>query len=888
MASGSGGLNGILSHFVRHKTLANLLLVLMLVAGVASATRIRAQYFPDVIIGEIAVSVVWSGAGAEDVDRAIVQVLEPALLVVEGVAKTSARSREGRANISLEFEPDWDMGRAAEDVQTAIDSVNTLPEDAEEPQVQRGIWRDRVTDVVISGPISAAQLGRLADEFTARLFATGITRTTIQGLAAPEIMVEVPSTGLMRHDVTMREISTAIAAEVSTAPAGDVAGGAARVSTGAARRSTEDIAGIVLRRGADGSTLTIGDLASVRASGADRVQAFYVGENPAITIRVDRSDTGDAIKMQALVETVAADMQLTLPRGVTAELIRTRAEGISDRLNILLTNGATGLLLVLALLFLFLNARTAFWVAAGIPVAMSAAIAVMYAAGLTINMMSLFALIITLGIVVDDAIVVGEHADHRARNLGEGPVEAAENAAFRMGSPVLASTLTTVLAFMALFAISGRFGSLIGDIPFTVVAVLIASLVECFLILPNHMAHALAHTAKERWYDWPSRTVNRGFDWLRSRAFRPLMAGVIRARYPVMALAVLALTTQGAMFLRGDVQWRFFNSPEQGSISGNFSMLPGAARDDTLAMMRELQRATETVAARYEAEHGENPISYVMGQIGGNAGRELPGAAVKEPELLGAISIELIDPDKRPYSSFDFLAAVQEEVRAHPQMEELSFRGWRSGPGGDALSVQLSGADAAVLKSAAEAVKTALAVMPPVSALEDNLSYDKQELILHLTPRGESLGFTVDALGRTLRDRLNGIEAASFPDGPRSAKIRVELPDAELTGDFLERTMLRAGGGQYVPLADIVTVEARSGFSTVRRENGLRLVTVTGDLSEDDPAAAAEVQRVLEADILPRVAEDFGVGYKVGGLAEQEQDFLSDALLGLGLCLIGI
>jgi multidrug efflux pump subunit AcrB len=250
--------------------------------------------------------------------------------------------------------------------------------------------------------------------------------------------------------------------------------------------------------------------------------------------------------------------------------------------------------------------------------------------------------------------------------------------------------------------------------------------------------------------------------------------------------------------------------------------------------------------------------------------------------------MELIDPDDRSYTSSAFVADLQDEVRAHPLLEELSFRGGRYGPGGDALSVDISGADAVTLKAAAEALKTAMVPFPEVSALEDSLAYDKEELILSLTPQGHALGFAIDTLGRALRERLNGIEAATFPDGPRSATIRVELPQSELTADFLESTLLRASPGVYVPLGDIVTVERRSGFSTIRRENGLRIVTVSGDIAEDDPARAAEVQRALTEDVLPKLEQDFGVATHQSGLAEQQRDFLGDAALGLIFCLLGI
>ncbi len=880
---------GILSYFTRHRTVANLLLLVLLALGAAAMPNMRAQFFPDVIVDNVTVRVNWDGAGPEDVDAGIVQVLEPVVIAVEGVESTSSRSTEGSARITLEFEPGWDMGRAADDVQTAVDLVTTLPDDADEPVVSRGAWRDRVTDLVVTGPVSPDQLGLFADELVLRLFEAGVTRTTIRGVAAPETLVEVPSAKLIEHDVTMREIANAIAAEVDAAPAGDVTGANLRVRTGTEKREADEIEGIVLRSNADGSKLTIGDVARIEVKGVDRNRSYFVGDEPAISIRVDRSNQGDAIGIQRQVEQVAAQLQETLPQGVTVELIRTRAEAITARLNILVDNGLVGLGLVVVLLFLFLNARIAFWVAAGIPAAMFAAVALMYAGGITINMVSLFGLIITLGIVVDDAIVVGEHADFRARRLGEHPVVAAENAARRMAMPVFAATLTTIIAFFGLTAIGGRFGDLIQDIPLTVIAVLAASLVECFLILPNHMSHAIAHSAKEHWYDMPSRVVNIGFRWVRDNLFRPFMGWVIWGRYVVLAIVIVILASQVAVFIRGDVQWRFFNAPERGSVTGNFAMVDGATREDTLAMMREMQKATDALAAELEQRLGVYPVDYVMAEVGGNAGRGLAGADSKDSDLLGGISIELIDADLRPgYSSFAFVAELQDRVARHPLVETVSFRGWRSGPGGDALDVEFYGAELDTMKAASNDLQTALLQYPEVSAVEDNLAYDKEELILDLTAQGQALGFTIDDLGRALRDRLNGIEAATYPDGPRSAEIRVELPAGELTADFLDRTYMRAASGQYVPLADIVSVEQRTGFSTVRRENGIRLINVTGDISEDDPARAEEINQILRDDILPRIASERQVEFQMAGLSEQENEFLQDAMTGLVLCLTGI
>ena len=883
-----GLIGGIISYFTRHRTVANLLLVSLIVAGLVAMPRMRAQFFPDVIVDNVSVSVTWEGAGAEDVDAGIVQVLEPALLTVEGVAEATSVSREGSARIDLDFEPGWDMARAADDVQAAVDFVTLLPDEADDPKVERGVWRDRVTDVVITGPVGADQLARFADEFVARLFQEGVTRTTIRGVSGQKTNVIVSTRDLIEHDITFAQIAGAIGEEVNADPAGDVTGANARVRTGVEKRSPEQISQIVIKALADGSKLTIGDVARLEVEGALRGETYFVGENPAISVRVDRSASGDAIGIQHSVEKVAAALEATLPPDVSIDLIRTRAEAITGRLDILLDNGLMGLGLVVALLFLFLNARTALWVAAGIPVSMLAAIALMFAWGLTINMISLFALIITLGIVVDDAIVVGEHADARLRKLREGPVEAAENAAKRMALPVFSATLTTVIAFFALTFVEGRFGDLISDIPFTVVVVLLASLVECFLILPNHMAHSLKHAFETHWYDLPSRVVNRGFEHVRERYFRPAMVWVVKLRYPVFACVILVLASQVALFVRGDVQWRFFNAPERASISGNFAMVPGASREDTFTMMRLLQQTVNELGVEYEAKHGRNPIDYVLAQVGGNTWPPLAGADTKEPDELGAVAIELIDADLRPYSSFAFLAELQDRLPTHPLLETVSFRGWRSGPGGSALDVQFFGADANTLKAASEALKEAVVQYPEVSGVEDDLAYDKGEFVLDLSAQGQSLGFTIDGVGRELRHRLSGLEAATYPDGARSATIRVELPDDEVTADFIYRTQMRAPNGQYVALSDVVSVREQAGFSTIRRDNGLRTVSVTGDISDDKAARAAEIVQALQDTILPDIASQYQVEWRLSGLSEQEGDFLNDALTGFILCLVGI
>ncbi|MBU3031041.1 efflux RND transporter permease subunit [Paracoccus marinaquae] len=879
---------GLLSIFTRHATLGNLVMAVMVVGGLYAAPQLRAQFFPDSVAHEIDVELRWDGAGPEDMDRAVVAVLEPALMGVEGVDLISSRSVQGSAEIEMEFEPGWDMSRAMSDVEVAIAAAGDLPEDAEDPEIERSAWRDGVADVVISGPVGLDQLARIADDFVNRLYAEGITRLSLSGIAAPEVLVEVRMADLVRHDVTLEQIAGVVAAAATVSPAGDVSSGAARVRTGSETRDPAAVSALLLKALPDGTQLTVGDVADVRQSGMDRNVAYYVDGKPAVMVRVQRSASGDAIGMQRSVEEVVARIEPSLPAGVGMELVRARAEVIAARLELLLDNAVVGLGLVLVLLFLFLNARTALWVAAGIPASLLAAVGLMYLTGMTLNMISLFALILTLGIIVDDAIVVGEHADFRARKLGEPAVIAAERAAARMAAPVVSSTLTTIIAFAGLMAIGGRFGETVRDIPLTVILVLAASLVECFLVLPSHMSHALTRAARRNWYDRPSKIVNRGLDWLIEHLLRPVTRVVLVLRYPVLAAAIAMLAWSATTLMTGKVPWRFFDAPEQGSVAGNFAMLPGATREDTTRVMGMVQAAVEQVAAEYEAEYGINPITHAMTMVGSNSGRPLPGADTKDADLLGAVQMELIDPDFRPYSSFDFVNALQAAMPSDPRLETISFRGFRHGPGGDAISVRMTGAEAQQLKDAAEALKLQLSAFPEVSALEDSMSYDKDELALQLTAQGEALGFTTETLARELRQRLAGIEAVTYPVGTRTGAIRVELPEDERRGDFLDRMMMRTSSGQWVPLGDIVTVGTDAGFSEIRRENGERMITVTGDISDDDPARAAEISRSLESAIMPAIAAEYGISFETTGLAEQEREFLSEALLGFAVALTGI
>jgi multidrug efflux pump subunit AcrB len=858
----------------------------MVIAGLYAASQIRSQFFPDIVRHVVWVNVTWSGVGPEEIDKAIIARLEPRLRAVEGVDEIRTKARENRANIRLQFESNWDMEAAIDDVKAVVDEVTDLPEDADEPVVRRSRYRDRVTDVVISGHVPISLLERYAEEFRSRLFRQGVTRSKVVGQKAPQIRVDVKPDTLERHGIGLEAIAEAIRAETGTQPVGEIANGLARVRTEANRETVVSIGAIPVRSLPDGTKLRVRDIAAVLEEGPARQVAKFKDGAPALTVRVDRQADGDSIELEGIVRRTVESMNNSLPKGVEMTLNRTRARAIISRLDMLIRNGGAGLLIVLVMLFLFLSARTAFWVAAGIPIAMLATVALMFVFGFTFNMVSLFALIICLGIVVDDAIVVGEYTDQLARQ-GKSPAEAATEAARIMSGPVFSASITTVIAFSALTLIGGWFGRLISDLPFTVSVVVIASLLECFFILPAHMRHALTHSARNSWYDAPSRFVDRGFSWFREHCFRPWIKGVVRFRYPVWALAFLLLAVSVSAVLDRTVRWRFFLAPERGTITANIAMLPSASRGDTEAMLVEMERALKIANQKFEKKHGRAPVEFTIRTVGGLSGRGLSGADTMDPDRLGSLDVRLIDPDERPYTAFAFIADWRDEIRQHAKLERMAMRRDRRGPASDDIAIQFSGARSDVLKLASQETQAQLARFKSVSGLEDNLSYDKPELLVKLTPKGEALGFSTARVAKDLRARLDGIEATSFARGSHEVKVKVRLPDATVGRSYLHQAKLPLPGGGFVPLTSIATITEIQGFSVIRREDGVRVVMVYGEL-EDDARVRDEISAALTTRILPSISAKYGVSYDLRGMAEDEREFLSDARLGFFLCLSGI
>ena len=879
----SGG--GLIGLFARHPTAGNLLMLLMIILGLVALTGLNRQFFPDFGLDLIRVQVDWPGATAEDVESSIVEALEPELRFLDGVKRVTGSASEGGGIVAVEFLPGTDMQKALSDVEAGVSRVTTLPEDSERPEIAQIIRYDTITRIVLSGPYSERALKRFAKQIREDLLARGVDRVTFFGLRGEEIRVAIEPETLRRLDLTLDDVAEAIARSSRDLPAGALGGAFERQprALGLAR-SGEEIEAIEVRATPSGQKLTVAEISRVSDGfDPDEPVARRLGQ-PAIQLHVQRALSADALQVAGAVDAYLASLRETLPEDLRVETFDDAASLIRDRIDLLLRNGLGGMVLVLAVLFLFLNARVAFWIAAGIPISLLAMLGVLWLGGLTVNMISLFAMILAIGIVVDDAIVVGEHA-MALREQGLDPLAAAEGGALHMAAPVTSASLTTIASFLPILIVGDIIGQVIRDIPLVVIAVLVASLIECFFVLPCHMRGALAQLGEPSRF---RRAFNRGFGRFRDGPFRRLVGIALGWRYATLAAAIGALILCVGLIGGGRVGFVFFSAPESDMILANVVMAPGTSRAVTETTLAKLDEGLQEAERGLGAEPGE---LVAMSEVRLGEGVKVdPRVRLPSGDHVGGLLVELIASDRRDVRTAAFIQAWREALPPLAGVESLTIAERMKGPPGREIDVRLQGGRSVHdLKQAALEVKALLARLPGVSQIVDDLAYGKQEVIVELTPRGRALGFTTESVGRQLRDAFEGRIARRFARGDEEVDVVVSLTEAAEANLVLTEFPLRSPTGQDVLLSEVVTLREDRGYASIQRENGIRQVSVTAELDE----AAIRLEQVIEAltgGELPDIAGAYGLTWRFAGKAEEQEQTLADIRLGavLGLILIYI
>jgi len=868
--------NDLIGIFVRHRTAANLLMILMILIGVVSLSRMNTQFFPDFGIDFVTVQVEWRGASAEDVDTNIVQAIEPEVRFLDGVKQVRSTAQEGFANVYVEFLPGSDMQLALSNVETAVGQVTTLPDDSERPEIRRVIRYDPISRIVISGPYSEAALKAVAKRVRDDLLDRGIDKVNLLGSRDEEIWVEVPQSKVLELDMTLEDIARRIGDASQDLPSGDTSGAFQKqIRSIGLEKEASGIARIEVKSLPSGQKIHVDDVARTSEQFDENQAERRRNGQRAIELQVQRSLNADALELADIVNEYLADVVPTLPPLLKVEQYNIQADLIRSRVNLLLENGLTGLVLVVAVLFVFLNSPVAFWVAMGIPVSLMATMGVMLATGQTVNMISLFGMIMALGIVVDDAIVVGEHADALHRK-GLDPVSAAENGARRMAAPVFSSSLTTIAAFAPLLFISDIIGDIIAGIPYVVIAIIIASLVECFLALPGHLRGAFSWGSGRV---WPFRTwFNARFDEFRENHFRRFLRFVVRWRYAAFATAIASLIVSVGILGGGRVQFSFFPSPEADIIYANVQMVSGTSREQTIKMVDELEWALNAANDELAATEGSIVVMNVA-SIGASVGPRDGGGGV-DGDNAGGIVVELKPSDERTIRTSEFVASWREKVQAIPGLETMTILPAQGGPPGRPVDVRLSGDDLEALKAAANEVRALLARYPGVTDIEDDLTYGKQELILELSPQGKALGFSTDSVGRQVRHAFDGATARRFARGDEEVTIRVRFPRQDVDSGLLADIYVRSPvGGVEVPLDEVVQFREKQGFARIKREDGQRQVAITAEID----AALTNSNTVLDAlqrDGIYDIAKKYSATASFAGKAEEQEQTLADMRLG--------
>ena len=605
---------------------------------------------------------------------------------------------------------------------------------------------------------------------------------------------------------------------------------------------------------------------------------------PAVELHVQRGKTSDSLTVNQLVQDYISEKQRELPENLSLQQHDVAAVLISERISLMVENGLGGLVIVMAVLFAFLSGRVAFWVAAGIPVAFLATFSVMLISGQSINMISLFGLIMALGIVVDDAIVIGEHAEYLRQKRNLPIADASVLAAKRMGPPVISAMLTTVAAFLPLFMVKGIIGVIIGAIPAVVCAVLVASLLECFFILPAHLAHYGASKMKEP--SWFRRNFDAGFNYLRDRIFYKIVLASFRFRYVTFAFAFGLLIFAVGMMAGGRVNFVFFSAPEADRVFANVTMASGSTRTQTLTMLEEVERALDQVEDDL-TPNGETLISFAYSKIGGTFTGDPGTPTGGANELLAGMVIELITADQRNVRVTEFVDALRAEIQPMPGLERILVRAPTGGPPGREFDLRLMGDDLEMLKQSAFEITQLVDAIPGTTDIDDNLDYGAEERIIRLTSFGRSLGFTVASVGQQVRAALDGSVVKRFPRGDEEVTVRLSLSRDETTTDSLGNLRLITPQGTYVDLADVATVEPRLGFSVVRRQDGFREVAIQGDL-DDKIINTTQAKEAILAEGLEETVSSQGLRYRFDGRDQEQGEAFADMSTGGTLALICI
>ena len=868
---------GLVHMFAKHRVAANLLMVIMIIAGAIGVDRLRTQFFPTFELDIITISVAWSGATAEDVQEGLTIPIENAIEELAFIESIDATSQFGSASFRIELVEGTNLPQALDDISQRIDQNLVLPEGSEDPMVSSLTRYEDITNLLITGPLTPFELQKLALQAEQELLARGIRKVDFRGLPTREMQIETTAETLASLGLTLNTLADRILTQARDLPAGTAGrdDGERQLRSLEQGRTQTAISNTLIALNGTRIGTRLGDIATVRDRVDPKAPYLTFRGQPAVEIIPQRTENDSTLTMAEVTNQWIAETQQQLPSGTQLIVLNERWQYLNDRINLLLENGLTGLLFVVIILYLFLNQRVAFWVTLGIPVSFLATLAILWMIGGTINMISLFGMIMALGVIVDDAIVVAEDTLSLYQS-GQTPVKAALNGSERMLAPVVSSSLTTIAAFSPLLIVGGVVGSILKDIPIIVICVIVASLIECFLILPGHLQQSL--NRGQRHEEGKIRqALDRGFINFRDNVFKPFVGVILRAPALTLVTALTLFILSVGLISGGRVKFTFFPSIDGTTLWAGAQFTTGTTPHEVDQFLNHL----EDTAGAVNEELGGQVIRYTVQQH-----RQLsaPGARGGTGDHFGTLKVILTGKLEGPPNNV-IIDAWRDKIQLPGGIEKFSIRQAQGGPPSKPIEIKLTGGNAETLKAASLEVQNALRRYPGVSNIDDDLPFGAEQLVVQLTPQGRQLNLSSQQLARQLRGAFEGRTLQTFYEDGIEVDVLLSLSEIERNRlATLDHLPIVTPSGAIVPLPVVAAFEARRGLDKLRRTDGKMSIVVSADVN-NLTANAAEILADVRANALPEVTAKYGLKSNIQGRAQDREETFADMKVGVLVAL---
>jgi len=880
-------MKGAVAWFAENHVAANLLMLFLLLAGAVTGLTTKLEIFPETSLDMISITMEYPGASPAEVEEAIVRRIEEKVAGLAGIKRIDSVARESLATVTIEVMNDWDLQELLDEVKAEVDRISTFPNETEEPIVREVTRRRQVLNVTVFGDAPESTIKHLTERIKDDITnLPGITLAELAGLRKGEIHIEVSEESLRRYGLTLGKVAEAVRRASLDLPAGSVktAGGEILVRTKGRRYYAGDYRDIAVISRTDGSKVTLAQIAQLR-DGFEDVDLFtrFQGK-PAGLIEVYRVADQNALEVAATVKQYIEETRPSLPEGVDISIYQDRSRILKSRIRLLLKNMAFCLILVSLLLGMFLNARLAFWVTLGIPISFMAGLMLLPTFGVSINMISLFAFIMVLGIVVDDAIVVGENI-FRRQEEGLEPLKGAVAGTLEVGRPVVFAVLTTVAAFYPLLLGSGVMGKLIRNIPTVVILVLLGSLVECLLILPAHLV-ASKHRTKR---SMEEKRTARWLKWFIRRPYAWAVHFCVRWRYATVALGIAILLVTVGIWRAGWIKFTLFPKVESDFLTCSLTMPAGTPVERTAEIAGLVEQAGKEALAEADEKRSEDATSLLKGIITrvGRHGRG-HGPMASGPQSgshLAQITMELLEGEKRDVTATQLGNLWRQKVGIVPDAEAITYQSVLFSAG-NAVEVHMSLDDHDLLEAAAEELQAELKTYPGVLDVSDSFLPGKDEMQLKLKLTARSLGLTLDDLAKQVRHAFYGAEALRLQRDQDEVKVMVRYPESKRKSlGSVEDMYIRTPDGSEVPFNQVAEVRMEEGYASIERAQRFRVIKVTADVDETI-TNANEVRTDLEGRVMPKLKLRYpGLRYSMEGEGKEQKESLDDIISGFVIAL---